>query len=315
MLLRIRFPLSLVTVTFLFAGVSLANGQTGRRSDSRRLKTVFPRQPAAFYNQDASRPAGVRGEPPALPYYEKEAWRPVIDTVPPIGEVQIHDLALPSPTPIVLPSPVPTPTPNPTPNPTSTPAASASPSPTVAPTETPIPSPSIPPPPTPPPASTPAFPVPAPNPAPMVRLALRPPPAPPSGAPSLLYVQSLTPVVEVWRSGALVPEVPVRRGRYLNPIGIAAAETITVRLQFGMQARGKRVTSHASAGVAVNPPQQTFVLSPAAQIVVALSLGQDYSRGDISFYCEGIHTTLIVGRVAPIAATQQSGVASMGASR
>ncbi|PYJ87946.1 MAG: hypothetical protein DME70_05435, partial [Verrucomicrobia bacterium] len=144
---------------------------------------------------------------------------------------------------------------------------------------------------------------------------LRPPPAPPSGAPSLLYVQSLTPVVEVWRSGTLVPEVPVRRGRYLNPIGIAAAETITVRLQFGPQARGKRVTSHASAGVAVNPPQQTFVLSPAAQIVVALSLGQDYSRGDISFYCEGIHTTLIVGRLAPIAATQQSGTASMGASR
>src|SRR5205085_2800776 len=188
--LRIRFPLSLVTVTFLFAGVSLANGQTGRRSDSRRFKTVFPRQPAAFYHQDASRPAGVRGEPPALPYYEKEAWRPVIDTVPPIGEVQIDDLALPSPTPIVLPSPVPTPTPapiptpKPTPNPTSTPAASASPSPTVAPTETPIPSPSIPPPPTPPPISTPAFPVPAPNPAPMVTLALRPPTAPPSGAPS-----------------------------------------------------------------------------------------------------------------------------------
>src|SRR5207302_4015129 len=181
------------------------------------------------YNQDASRPAGVPDEPPALLYYEKGAWRPVIDTVPPIGEVQIEDLALPSPTPIVLPSPVPTPTPIPTPNPTSTPAASASPSPTVAPAATLIPSPSIPPAPTPPPASTPAFPVPAPNPAPMIRLALRPPPAPPSGAPSLLYLQSLTPVVEVWRSGALVPEVPVRRGRYLSAIGIAAAEPIAVR--------------------------------------------------------------------------------------
>jgi len=121
-------------------------------------------------------------------------------------------------------------------------------------------------------------------------------------------------VVEVWRSGALVPEVPVRRGRYLKPIAIAAAETITVRLQFGTQARGKPVLVNASAGVAISPQQRTFVLSPTAEIVVALSLGQNYSRGDISFYCEGIHTTVIFGRLPPIAATQQS-AASMGASR
>jgi len=124
----------------------------------------------------------------------------------------------------------------------------------------------------------------------------------------------LTPIVEVWRSGTLVPEVPARRGRYLKPIAISAAETITVRLQFGTQARGKAVVLNASAGVAISPQQRTFVVSPTAEVVVAISLGQNYSRGDITFYCEGIHTTLIIGRLPSIAATQQS-AASMGASR
>jgi hypothetical protein len=138
---KIRFPLRLLAVAFLSAGVSSAIGQT-----------------------DVGGPGGVPGYKPSVPYYGKGAFRPAKDPEPPDREVQMDDLGLPSPTPIVVPSPTPivlpsptpisTPIPTPTANPTPTAVPSASPSPTgspsVPPGVTPTPAPSVPPPPPPP---------------------------------------------------------------------------------------------------------------------------------------------------------------------
>jgi hypothetical protein len=147
----------------------------------------------------------------------------------------------------------------------------------------------------------PAFPVPPPNPAPMVAMPPRPVPAPPSSAPSLLYVQQITPVIQVWRANALASELPSRRGKYVGPIAVPANEVVTLRLQFGLLALGKSVVVTASAGVILDPPQQLLAVQPSADCVVSVSLSDGYSDGAIRFYCEGISTTLTLSRVVPAA--------------
>ena len=150
-----------------------------------------------------------------------------------------------------------------------------------------------------PPLPTPAFPVPPPNPLPIVAMPTRPVPASPSSAPSLLHVQQITPVIQVWRASALTPELPSRRGKRVGPIAIPINEVVTVRLQFGLPAVGKSVVVIASGGVKLNPPQQILAIQPSADCAVSVSLSDGYSNGAIRFYCEGITTTLILSRVVP----------------
>jgi hypothetical protein len=208
-----------------------------------------------------------------------------------------------SPTPgsLALPSPALSIKPIPSPSPSIPPLPSAIPS--VVPSPIAVPTVSIPPRPAPPPAATPAFPVPAPNPAPVVSVAAPPAPASVSSAPSFLYLQHLTPVVEVWHSDALTPELPVRRGRYLSPVLVAPSETLIVRLQFGPQAAGKSVIVTPGPGVVANPSQQVFVLSSTADCAVSVTLGQGYLHGAVSFYCEGLTTKLPLGRGIAAAAS------------
>jgi hypothetical protein len=164
---------------------------------------------------------------------------------------------------------------------------------------------------TPRPASTPAFPVPAPNPAPPLSRATPPPPAPMTKGPSPLYVQQLTPVVQVWRSNSLTPELPLRRGRYLSPILVAPSENVVVRLQFGAQASGKSVIVYPGPGVTINPSQQVYILPSTAECSMSVALGPSFLRGAVSFYCEGIITTLSLGRAVPpplSAGTVQEGI-------
>jgi hypothetical protein len=75
-------------------------------------------------------------------------------------------------------------------------------------------------------------------------------------------------------------------------------------LQFGTQASGKRVILNASPGVAVTPQQQVLVLPATADFALSVSLGPSASRGAISFYCEGLMTTLPLGRLLPTALQQ-----------
>jgi len=164
------------------------------------------------------------------------------------------------------------------------------------PSPTAIPSSSNPPNRTPPPTSPPPFAIPAPDPAPTIARAAPPAPGPVSGPPSALDLQQLTPVVQVWRSDSLTPELPVRRGRYLSPVLIAPSESVIVRLQFGPLARGKSVMVRPGPGVTINPSQQVFVLPSTADCAMSVTLDQSFLRGAISFYCEGLVTTLPLGR-------------------
>jgi len=189
--------------------------------------------------------------------------------------------------------------PSPTPLPFSSPLASATiaPTPTIAPTATPAPS--IPPPPTPQPAPIAAFPVPPPNPAPLLAMPARRAPASASNPPTLVQVQQLTPVVEIWRPAALTPEVPTRRGKYLIPVFIAPNEVLTVRLQFGLLAIGKTVVVTRAQGAVLDPPQQVLVVQSTGDCAVSVALAQGFSSGAIKFYCEGIITTLPLWRSIP----------------
>ena len=286
---RIRSPLGFVAVAFLLAGIASSRGQTPLQRDHRRLNTEFISDPLRLYDPDASRPVNRWGDQRAVPYYGKGAFRSVIEPAQPIGEVQVGDLSLPSPTPLPSVSPLPSPT--------------IAPTPTVFPTLTPVPTltpaASISPRPSPPPAATPAFPVPVPNPAPSVADLVRPVPAPASAAPSFVYLQQLTPVVEIWRESALTPELPARRGKHVGPVAIPANEVVSVRLQFGLLATGKSVVVTPSSGVILNPLQQILAIQPGADCVMSVGLSEGYSSGAIRFYCEGISTLLTFSRVVP----------------
>jgi hypothetical protein len=259
-----------------------AAGQDPPPSDFRRFETRVIQGAALDFDRDASRPLRLRGGRWGALYYEAGATRPFIESSLPIIEEQLNDPPLPSPTPRPSVSPLPSPTVVPTPTffPTTTPAPSISPTPA-------------------PPPPVPAFPVPPPNPAPALALPARPAPALPSGAPSLLYVQQITPVIEVWRAGALTPELPARRGKQVGPVAIPTNEVVTVRLQFGLLATGKSVVMTASGGVILDPPQQVLAIQPSADCAVSVSLSDGYSNGAIRFYCEGISTLLTLSRVAP----------------
>ncbi|MEN3369002.1 MAG: hypothetical protein V7609_1145 [Verrucomicrobiota bacterium] len=316
----LKFPLSpgLVVAAclfFLYAHHAVAQTES---------PLIAPRIDSHF-DSDISQPLRFRDDLFNAPLSQLPSARYQFEILPaPIRQAQNDEVLLPNPTPTPLASPVPTPiptsTPIPTPSVTPVPSPTASVQPTVPPTPsipplptatppvpptpTPVPIPSIPPRRTPQAASTPAFPVPAPNDAP--RVAIAPPrvPASQSSAPSLSYLQQLTPVVEVWRSTAPVPEIPTRRGSYLSPVGIAAEEAIIVRLQFGTGAIGKNVILNASPGVAISPQQQVLVLPATADFALLVSLGPSVSRGAISFYCEGLMTTLPLGRLSPTALQQ-----------
>jgi hypothetical protein len=124
-------------------------------------------------------------------------------------------------------------------------------------------------------------------------------PAPPSNAPDPLYLQQITPVIEVWRTGAVTPELPSRNGKYVGPIAIPTNEVVIVRLQFGPLASGKSVVVTASGGVILDPPQQILAIQPSADCAVSVSLSDGYSNGAIRFYCEGLSTTLTLSRFVP----------------
>jgi hypothetical protein len=113
----------------------------------------------------------------------------------------------------------------------------------------------------------------------------------------LLYIQQITPVIQVWRADSLTPELPTRRGKLVGPIAIAINEVVIVHLQFGLLASGESVVVTASGGVLLDPPQQILAIQPSADCAVSVSLTEGYSDGAIRFYCEGISTTLTLSRV------------------
>lgn len=299
---KVRFPLWPVAVALLSAAVSSTFAQTARRSDSPRLKRAFTQEPGWIYDRDASRPVGVVADQPALQYYGNGALRAVIDPAPPLREVQIDDLPLPSATPIVVPSPTPistpfpTPTANPTPNPTPTAVPSASPSPFGSP---PVP-PRLPSPPPPPPVPPP------PRPAPI----LPPPVALPKAIPvppNPVEVLRLTPVVEVWRTGAILPQVPSRHGSLLNPVYVTGAEPFSVRVRLDPLMAGRHVRVISGKGFVIDAGPTDLAVSVTGECTFSGHLGDGFERGHVIFYSEGVKTVLPVLSVpAPLVQAQEA---------
>ena len=184
-----------------------------------------------------------------------------------------------------LPNPNPTLPPVPTSTPPPLPPPSAPPVPAVQPTGS-----------APPAVSPPPVP-PAPNPA----VILPPPPLPllaqPSSAPSAAEIQRLTPIVEVWRAGAVTPQVPLRHGRYMAPAFVADNQPVMVRLQFDPLARAKSVFVRPGRGAILDPPTEVLqIIRPTGECVVSVRLEENAPRGHVIFHCEGLMTTLPLSR-------------------
>jgi hypothetical protein len=150
--------------------------------------------------------------------------------------------------------------------------------------------------------SAPAFAVTPPNPA--------PPPPPLSAAPSLGWrskgpsvaeINRLTPDIEVWRAGAVAPQRPKSHGRNRFRRRVAHAfisgnEPVLVRLQFDPSASGKAVIVRAAPGITLEPSGEVFQIRPTGECVVAVTLDPALRQGHMTFYSEGIVTTLPFSR-------------------
>lgn len=149
-------------------------------------------------------------------------------------------------------------------------------------------------------------PIPAPPPLPEVELA--PPAAPPqalfTSAPAPQTIQSLTPTVEVWRDGSYAVQMPERYGKgrnhhqRLKPAVIAGNEQVTVRLQFDQSAVGKAVRVKAAWGLTVDPPDEVLTVDPHGQCTVRLTLEAGLPQSHLSFFCDGLTTTLPLARTS-----------------
>jgi hypothetical protein len=122
------------------------------------------------------------------------------------------------------------------------------------------------------------------------------PPAPPAPPPDPIQIQRLTPIVEVWRAGALSPQVPIRRGRYWESVYIADNEPVMIRLQFDPLARGKTVVVRPGRGAILDPPTEVLQIRPTGECVVAVRLEENAPAGHITFHCGGLMTTLPLSR-------------------
>jgi hypothetical protein len=123
--------------------------------------------------------------------------------------------------------------------------------------------------------------------------------APLSHPPSAAEIQQVTPLVEVWRANAQAPQVPARRGRHLEQAFIAGAEPVMLRLQFHPLAAGKYVLVRAGKGTILEVPNEILRIQPTGECIVALRLEESTPRGHVTFYCEGLTTTLSLARATP----------------
>jgi hypothetical protein len=69
-----------------------------------------------------------------------------------------------------------------------------------------------------------------------------------------------------------------------------------VRLQFDPLARGKTVVVRPGKGVILDPPTEVLQVQPTGECVVAMRLEPNASRGHVTFHCNGLMTTLPLGR-------------------
>ncbi|HWM24824.1 MAG TPA: hypothetical protein VNP98_08365 [Chthoniobacterales bacterium] len=163
----------------------------------------------------------------------------------------------------------------------------------------------------------PAATAPFPAPPPMPEIELAPPAAPPQAlfttAPTLQTIQSVTPLVEVWPRGATSPQIPQRYGagrnhhQRLKPAYFVGHEPVTVLLRFHPSASGKSVMVRPAWGLTVDPPDEVLTVAPNGECIMAVTLDSGLSRSHLSFFCDGLTTTLALTRVVPEVAASLDG--------
>jgi hypothetical protein len=79
---------------------------------------------------------------------------------------------------------------------------------------------------------------------------------------------------------------------------IADNQPVMIQLQFDPLAAGKIINATASSGVIIDPPPTKLQVRPTGDCVVTLRLRDGYTKGHVSFFCEGLQTTLPLARAS-----------------
>ena len=139
-------------------------------------------------------------------------------------------------------------------------------------------------------------------PPPVVETVVAPPPpvveTPVTGQPGPAESEFLKPDVEVWRSEGELPQIPGQRPNQLKQAYITGTEPVWLRVQFDPLAAGKRVYVRPGTGVTLGNADAVLTVSPSGECVLAAQLDENFSRGHIIFYCDGVKTVLPLVRAS-----------------
>jgi hypothetical protein len=80
---------------------------------------------------------------------------------------------------------------------------------------------------------------------------------------------------------------------------IAGTEPVMLRLQFHPLAAGKTVLVRAGNGAIVEVQDEVLRIQATGECILAVRLEESAPRGHVTFYCEGLTTTLSLMRAAP----------------
>lgn len=119
--------------------------------------------------------------------------------------------------------------------------------------------------------------------------------------PSAAEIDRVIPRVEVWRPGSNLPQTPkasLRKAKRLLQAAVSGDEPVTVRLRFHPLSRGKAVVVRAARGIALTPSDEVLTVPVDGQLILSIALDPRMSESHVSFTCEGLTTTLALGRTA-----------------
>jgi hypothetical protein len=140
-------------------------------------------------------------------------------------------------------------------------------------------------------------------PPPQSETAIAPPPPPMvetplPGQPDPAETDLVKPDVEVWRPEGELPQVPGRRPNQLEQAYIAGTEPVWLRVQFDPLAAGKRVYVRPGTGVTIGSADAVLTVSPSGECLLSAQLDENFARGHVIFYCDGVKTVLPLVRAS-----------------
>jgi hypothetical protein len=139
-------------------------------------------------------------------------------------------------------------------------------------------------------------------PPPVVETAVAPPPpvveTPVTGLPAPAETEFLKPDVEVWRPEGELPQIPGRRPNQLEQAYITGTEPVWLRVQFDPLAAGKRVYVRPGTGVTIGNADAVLTVTPSGECLLSAQLDENFPRGHIIFYCDGVKTVLPLVRAS-----------------